>query len=382
LGSALIGIPAVVVFCEVVAALVSRRREVSDAPRVPAAILIPAHDEEAVLGETLASVTAQMGEGDRVLVVADNCSDRTADIAREHGVEVIERTHDTDRGKGFALAYGSDHLAESPPELLVIVDADCRLGEGALDRLIRRCSELGRPVQSDYQLRPAEPSARTAVSGLAILLRNKVRPLGLRELGLGCQLTGSGMAIPWSQWRGISGLDDFLAEDLLLGVELTKAGAPPYFEDEAQVRSVLPVEGGGQQTQRTRWEQGQLTMLLVHGPKLLLEGIVRLDRYRVGAALDLLVPPLAAWVMLAVVWWAFAMLVGLVTWRFEAATSVFSALVGMGVAVFLAWARFGRDDIPFGHLAAIPAYVVWKIPMYAKILFRRTTGWNKTKRDA
>ena len=81
-----------------------------------AVIVIPAHDEAEVIGKTLQSLQAVLGEGMRVLVVADNCTDATAELAREQGVEVVERTDVEDRGKGFALAFAGGHLAAAPPE--------------------------------------------------------------------------------------------------------------------------------------------------------------------------------------------------------------------------------------------------------------------------
>ncbi len=374
--------PAVIVAVEVVAALIARPRPVSAGPRVPAAVLIPAHNEEAVLEETLRSLLEQTIPQDRLLVVADNCTDRTAEIARTLGVEVVERQHETQRGKGYALAFGTQHLEASPPEVLVVVDADCRLGPGCLDRLVRRCQELGRSIQSDYQLVPAEASPRTAVSALAILVRNKVRPLGLRELGLGCQLTGSGMAFPWAQWSSVSGLDDFLAEDLLLGVRLTQSGHAPMFEDEAEVRSVLPVQTQSQARQRNRWEQGQLTMLLRYGPRLLWDGLRNLDRVQFAAGLDLMVPPLAAWLLAAMAWFAFTLVLGWLIGDLGPASWTALSIAVMGGAAFLAWARFGRERIRAQDLIAIPAYILWKVPLYAKMLVARTTGWEKTKRDA
>ena len=75
--------------------------------RAPLAVLVPAHDEEEGIAATLAAVLAQLGPHDRLLVVADNCSDATAAVARAAGAEVVERSSDL-RGKGYALAHGID----------------------------------------------------------------------------------------------------------------------------------------------------------------------------------------------------------------------------------------------------------------------------------
>lgn len=99
-------------------------------------VLIPAHDEAAVLPMTLAHLASELGARDGVVVVADNCSDDTANIARSLGAHVIERTSPDGRGKGFALDFGFDYLArEVRPDVVIVLDADCQLAPGSLRRL-------------------------------------------------------------------------------------------------------------------------------------------------------------------------------------------------------------------------------------------------------
>ena len=107
------------------------------APRV--AVLVPAHNESANLLPTLACLRQQLGPRDRLMVIADNCQDDSAALARAAGAEVVERQDATLRGKGYALAYGVDQLRSDPPDVVLVVDADCTLSEGALERIARRC---------------------------------------------------------------------------------------------------------------------------------------------------------------------------------------------------------------------------------------------------
>ena len=99
------------------------------------AVLIPAHNEGAGIVPTIRDVQGQLGPSDRMLVVADNCTDDTAAIVRAAGVEVTVRADPARRGKGYALEFGVRHLALDPPGVVVIMDADCRLGEFALRHL-------------------------------------------------------------------------------------------------------------------------------------------------------------------------------------------------------------------------------------------------------
>jgi len=93
-----------------------------------AAVLVPAHNESQNLVPTLLDIRAQLGEGDRLVVVADNCTDDTAEVARACQAEVIVRNCPEKRGKSYALDWGVRNLGEVRPDTVIIVDADCRLG--------------------------------------------------------------------------------------------------------------------------------------------------------------------------------------------------------------------------------------------------------------
>ncbi len=359
------------------------RGELEQRKRARLAVLVPAHDEEQVLEATLADVRAQLEAGDRLLVVADNCADGTADVARASGAEVVERFDTERRGKGFALAFGIRALAADPPEVLVVVDADCRLGAGCLSALARTVTETGRPAQGEYVLSAAPGSPLQSINALAFLVRNQVRPRGLRRMGGPCQLTGSGMAFPFSLAPVVETLGPNIVEDLVFGIELACRGSAPVLCPEARVEGELPWRREAALGQRRRWEHGQLATLRTHGPRLLGRGFLRADYQALLLGLDLLVPPLSLLVLLEVLASsvaAGAALAGL--------SPVPLALLGgtlglVGLSVLLAWARYGRAAVPMRHLLAAPFYVAWKIPLYAALLVRRAeTRWVRTRRNA
>ena len=141
------------------------------------AVVVPAHDEEAGIAATMAALAAAAPPGTRLLVVADNCSDATAERARAAGADVIERDDPERRGKGFALAFARDRLSDDPPEVVIMIDADSAMDGGAIARLAAAAEATGRPVQSCYLMRPRpELGAMVGLSGFAFLLRNLVRP--------------------------------------------------------------------------------------------------------------------------------------------------------------------------------------------------------------
>jgi len=380
--AAILLIPALIFFLECLASLfLPSGGRVARPDGLLAAVLIPAHDEREGIEATVIEVRSQLRSSDRLIVIADNCTDDTADVARAAGAEVITRTEPDHRGKGYALAFGIDHLESDPPDVVIIVDADCRLTPGSVDALLERSTQTQRPVQADYVSRPAERSALSMISALAMLVRNRVRPRGLRRVGLPCHLTGTGMAFPWKVIRVAPQLGANLVEDLAMGIELALLGHEPVLCIEAGMRSELPSGSRAAMQQRRRWEHGQMGTLVQYGPRLIRTGIRRGRPGLIALGADLIVPPLALLVgFLFLVLGAASVVVLAGGPVFPAGVAAIAlALVGLGVA--MGWARYGRKAVPFRYLLLVPLYVIWKIPLYVSFLFgRRERQWRRTER--
>jgi len=361
-------------------------------PAVPAAvpgarptlaILVPAHNESAGIVPTLQALIAQLATGDRLLVVADNCSDDTAAVAAAQGAEVAVRHDANRRGKGYALDHGVQFLAAGArPDVLVIVDADCDVEPGALDALARACAQSGRPVQALYLMKaPAGAGLKVRISEFAWLVKNHVRALGYHRLGLPCHLTGSGMALPWKLLQGSTLATGSIVEDLQLGLDLAERGHPPLFCEAAVVTSVFPTQATGLQAQRTRWEHGHLELILTRGLPMFASAIRKRRPGVAAMALDLCIPPLASLVAaLGIGLFIAAVFAGFTG---HGAPLVVSA-VALGLltaAVLLARARFGQHLISFIDLLGVPMYVLSKIPAYLRFVRRRQTEWVRTDRS-
>jgi cellulose synthase/poly-beta-1,6-N-acetylglucosamine synthase-like glycosyltransferase len=349
-------VPLVVLAVESLTALLPGRRPVV-AERPGCFVLIPAHNEQAGIAATISNVREQMGPGDRVLVVADNCTDGTARVAREAGAEVAERTDLDHRGKGFALDHGLRRMEEnSPPAVVAVVDADCLLGPGALDALVRQAAATGRPAQGIYLIGTGrEPDPRRRLSAFAVLLKNEIRPRGLDRLGLPCLLTGTGMAFPWAAIRAAHLGTGNIVEDMKLGADLALAGYPPRLCPSARLTGAAAPDRGSAIKQRTRWEHGHVQTLLTQAPRLLLAGLVRLRPALVGLGLEVAVPP----VSLLVAGWTGLLVACLLWWQIVGGSwapglVLVSAAMLAGCAVFAAWARFGRRMLPLSTLVAAP----------------------------
>lgn len=379
-------VPSAVLLVECLAAWVPGRGDGGTPSGRPLrlAVLIPAHNESATLPATLAAVMPQLGAGDRALVVADNCTDDTAELARAAGARVLERSDAVRRGKGYALAAGIEQLAvdaDGPPDVVVLLDADVAPPPGAIETLARRSCETGRPVQAVYLLHaPTVRSWRDVVSELAFLVKNQVRPLGLHRLGCPVLLTGTGIAVPWGALRRVDLASGDLVEDMKLGLDLLRAGHPPTLCPEVVLRGQLPEDSRIAHTQRTRWEQGHLSVIRRYAVPMLWFGLRRPGSGGLALGLDLLVPPLA---MLVSMLFGVVVLTGLgVVWTgaWWAGVPVLAACGAVGVSVGLGYLRAGRH-LPLRALLAVPFYVMWKLPMYVRaVLGKKETRWVRTAR--
>jgi len=295
-------VPILVLVTESLAALLPGRRQRQAMPlaRPRCAVLIPAHNEESGIGKTVTALLPQLQPGDHLVVVADNCSDQTAEAARTCGATVIERHDVARRGKGFALDFGVRFLEKTPPEVVVLVDADCLLTAGSLDVLAREAHARGSPIQAVYLLdQPPGAGIKDQLSSFAFQFKNLVRPLGLDRLGLPCLLTGTGIALPWPLLQGANLASGNIVEDMQLGIDLAVKGHPPRLCAQALVHGELPAGRRAAVTQRTRWEHGHLRTLLRQVPRLVGAAIRQRRLGLAGLALELSVPPLS---MLGLLW--------------------------------------------------------------------------------
>lgn len=387
----LLAVPALVFAAEIALACWpgSKTPGVPERTRGPRlAVVVPAHNEASGIEATVSGLRRQLAPKDRLLVVADNCSDETAAIARAAGAEVFERRDLEKRGKGFALDAGVRHLAATgAPEVVIIVDADCEVADGALARLARTCAATGRPTQALYRMRlpqsPGDEPARagTLISLFAWVVKTDVRPRGLARIGLPCPLFGTGMAFPWPVIEKAPLATGHITEDMQLGVDLTLAGRAPLFAPEAVVESTFAATHDAHEAQRTRWEHGHIDTLLHGVPRLFMTALKRLDGASLAMALDLSVPPLALLVTNLAVLFAVSAAWGATGGSGMAALISGLALALVAFAVILAWLRFGRDLLPGTTLLAAPWYALRKMPIYLRFLFARQTQWVRSRRD-
>ncbi len=382
--ASVVAAPMLVLFIQCLLGLLpAKRRSGSDTNTPCVAVLVPAHNEENVIPATLDSLNNALPEGGKVIVVADNCSDQTASIARDHGATVIERHDTVNRGKGFALAAGLASMESSPPDVVIIVDADCTVTPTTLTDLAKTAQHTRRPVQGVYLLHPPDTkNTKAVVSAFAFMVKNQARPRGMDLLNLPIPLTGSGMAFPYDLIKNANLATGNIVEDLALGLELAEQGHGPILCDAARITGALPSAGVDAVTQRTRWEHGYLSTLLTKTPALLIKGVVKLRPSLIAVAIDLAVPPLSLLVMAALATLAATSVIGWWLNDYGPAALAACSLALAGIALILAWARYARASLPMSAALAIPGYILWKLPIYLKFVLGREKDWVRTGRDA
>jgi cellulose synthase/poly-beta-1,6-N-acetylglucosamine synthase-like glycosyltransferase len=357
------------------------------APRMPApahaaataVIVMPAHDEAKIIAATLAALMPQLPDGVGVLVVADNCTDDTAAIAQAAGATALRRHDAVNRGKGFALAHARDHLAATgAPAVVMVLDADGGSDRASLATMAQLARD--RPVQAVNLLRPDLAAApMVQVSNFAFVIKNLVRQGGLARLAGRANLTGTGMAFPWPVFRDAPLATADIVEDLALGLDLARRGTPAHFAADATVWSAAS-SAAGTYAQRTRWEGGFLSTSLRRAWPAAFAAARRGDLRGLWAGISLAIPPLTLLLLLDV---AGLVLLGALALAGASALPLAvlaASLLAAGVALVVAWRRVGRAFLSPGAAARLPLYILWKIPLYLRLLTARPTGWLRPGR--
>ncbi|HUB04371.1 MAG TPA: glycosyltransferase family 2 protein [Solirubrobacteraceae bacterium] len=343
------------------------------------AVVIPAHDEETQVAATVRSIkdTDYDTARRRVIVIADNCTDRTAAVAQAAGAEVWERSDPLRRGKGHALAWAFARLLEDESvEAVCVIDADCEVSGNLLTAVAARLRAGADAVQVPYLVANPESSAATALRWAGFALFNVVRPLGRDRLGLSTGLLGTGMAFsrrlllraPWSAFS--------FAEDREQHMRWVLGGARVVFAPEAEVSSPSPSTGAGARAQERRWESGRGALARGLTPRLLARSLRTKDPAQLDAALEPILPPQSLLLSINVAGLAAARLAGARgTGRWAAASLLAQAtyVIG-GLAVVRAPASVWRA------FASLPRFLARRMGILASA-GAGPSAWERTPRD-
>jgi len=356
-----------------------RRENGAEDKKIPIrrlAIVVPAHNEIASIADCVRSLSLcdrpTTLDAANIIVIADNCTDQTAELASRAGARVIERRDSRQRGKGFALQFAFANLLKEGFEAILVVDADTLVDPNLLTEVVRLLDQGADGVQARYLPLNVTDSPRARLRNVALTAFNFLRPLARDRLGLSCGITGNGFALRHETLEAVPYLADSIVEDLEYHVSIVRAGFRIRFARAATVRAPVPVSGVAARTQRARWEGGRGRMIGKCAPALASE-VIHNSRL-LEPALELLLLPLALHVSLLAAGLAMPFPAGQIYSAFAL------ALVGLHVA--LAVKLGGGSWADLSGLMAVPAYLAWKVSLIAPTLrsTRSTTEWRRTER--
>lgn len=363
-----------------------RRKPSRPVPSTRLVILIPAHNEADFIVRCVRSLKDQTyPEGLlEIVVVADNCTDDTAALARSAGAEVLVRTAPEARGKGQALRWALDEVLARPrsPEGIVVVDADSVVDRQFVATLVVPLEDGADAVQGE-SLMFQQSSPQAALRGAAFLLMNRVRPSARAVLRLPCNLAGNGMLLsrrvlvahPWSAFSS--------AEDLEYSIRLRMQGVRPVFAGGALIFSPVVSDHKAAEQQRLRWEGGKFHVARKWIPRLVARALRTGDISLLEAAVDLAVPPLGllvggvalgTLVGVPLVWADF--LPGWALWPWLVACLAIPIYVIVGLQAAHAPASAYRA------LVRAPAFVLEKVLRSHRLLRFRADTWVRAERPS
>ena len=339
------------------------------------AVVIPSHNEEANIQSCLESLLACEFGGNRVqtVVVADNCTDRTAPIATRMGARVLNRNSADRRGKGFALSFAFEQLLKEPFDAFIILDADTLVEKNFIHCFADQFSRGAMAVQCRYL--PADPgqSIRTGLMNLALIAFHVIRPRGRNRLGFSAGIFGNGFGLSRRALETTPYAPGSITEDLEYHISLVRNGHRVLFEDRTTVRSLFPEDETTASVQRSRWEGGRFRLMRSSIP-ILLKDLLRGKRPGLEALFDLTTLPLAFHVTLAI----------LTALAFTGPVRGYACLALAVVCFHLISAIVaagGWRDVAI--LLAAPGYMLWKI-VRLPITFnasRKDAKWIRTPRQ-
>ncbi len=350
------------------------------------AIVIPAHNEEEALSRTLQScqqLAYQEGKYE-VFVVADNCSDSTAEVARQYGVTCLQRNDPSRPGKGQALQWAFQQIISTPHDAIVVLDADCRIDSHALGVFDRCLTDGSRVLQANHVTSNCDDAAPSYVARVGQLLEYDFAYAPKSCLGLFVPLVGTGMVLhrdvlqehPWNEGS--------VVEDVEYTLRLAEAGIAVRFVSNVAVRHDSEKRLDQLKVQRSRWAQGTLHLGRRKGLGLLASGIAKRRMLIADAGWTLLTMSRPLILLHA------ALTLGLAAWLAYAlpgtTARVLCALAGVAVLGHVAYYSLGIATLGLNWrrvclLLATPLVVVRLMTISLHSLFTvRDPQWERTPR--
>lgn len=278
------------------AGLFSRRCRREYRPASRFAVIVPAHNEAPVIGKLIENLLEldYPRELYDIFIIADNCSDHTAQVAREHGITVWERFSRSRRGKGSALGDALKRFgltgagASAPYDAAVFFDADNLVAPNFLRVMNNRLLEGEKLIQCFIDSKNPNDNWVTAAYSLTFWYNNRFLLLARYNLGLSAALAGTGVCISSKVLREIGWSTSTLTEDLEYSMQALLKGYRTAFALETRVYDEKPLRFMLSCRQRLRWARGQINVAYRYAPGLLGKGLLRGNPAQIEGGLRLL----------------------------------------------------------------------------------------------
>ena len=257
------------------------------------AAIISARNESAVIGQLVDTIKQQNYPSEMLdaIIIADNCTDDTAQVARDHGAIVYERFNQEKVGKGFALNYAFQHIAEdfgdSYYDAYVIIDADNLLDENYFAEMNKTFSSGYRIITSYRNSKNFGSNWISAGYSLWFLREAKFLNNARMMLGTSCAVSGTGFLVSSEVIRERGGWNyHLLTEDIEFTVDTVIRGETIGYCAGAMLYDEQPTRFDQSWNQRMRWSKGFYQVAGNYGTRLG-GGIIKNRRKNPFACYDL-----------------------------------------------------------------------------------------------
>ena len=344
------------------ASLFYRERRAWSGDEIRFLVLIPAHNEETVIGRCLEAICTDTRARDLVLVVADRCTDATASIARRFGASVLERGPDEEPGRAAARQAGLEHARALEWDAVVMLDADSVIAPGFFDACERALAAGTDAVQARSESKRGRTLASEA-SLAAFALQGITLPRGRDRVGFSVRLRGTGMAIR----RPLALAHRFRApasEDLVFTLDLILDGVRCRHVDSARLRSEGESRWSNFGGQKVRYEAGRMAAARAYVPRLVKRAIHDRDAASLEAAWFLATPPYALAVLSLLAGFGLAAIAQ--AWVVSAAFG--SGLVTLALVIIIGLVQARAGVRTWIALLVAPWYLGWKVAVQLRAL--------------
>jgi len=349
------------------------------------AFVIPAHNEEAVIGATLDTLASQTYPRAlwRAYVIADHCADRTAEAARNHGAVCLERTHGLRGRKGYALQWGLEQVLERDGsfDAIVVLDADSKLDARFLESMNAELTDREMILQGQHIVIISPGGRFAGLADVDMRLNNLLRNKAKRNLGLSGRLMGDAMCFPKELIETYGWPADSLTEDREYGLQLLLAGVRTVYVPQAVSYGQAVSGWKDATTQRLRWFSGVSQVRQRMGLKLLVSAVQRLDLRLLDQFLELVLPSISYSTLLSTAIALIHLLTPRMRWLVPKQVSFAIALMW----VLFPWLCLWVARAPASSFRALiygPLYMVWRVALGFAVRVRLVHAqWVRTRRQ-